>query len=43
MFSHASKFDQDLTKWNTKNLSNNTFKFSNISLENLPFGKAWKL
>ena len=43
MFFEATKFNQDLTKWNAKNLSNNTFKFSNINLKNLPKGKHWIL
>ena len=43
MFFLASKFDQDLTKWNAKNLSNDTFKFSDINPENLPKGKNWIL
>ena len=43
MFFYASKFDQDLTKWNAKNLSNNTFRFSNIDSCNLPKGKHWIL
>lgn len=43
MFFHASKFNQNLTKWNAKNLSNNTFRFSNIDPENLPKGKNWIL
>ena len=43
MFFKASKFNQDLTKWNAKNLSNNTFQFSSIDPSNLPKGKKWKL
>lgn len=43
MFFHAFKFDQDLTKWNAKNLSNNTFRFSDINPENLPKGQQWIL
>jgi len=43
MFFHASNFNQDLTKWNDKNLSNDTFKFSEIDPENLPKGKQWIL
>lgn len=43
MFFNASNFNQDLTKWNAKNLSNNTFKFSEIDLENLPKGQKWIL
>lgn len=43
MFFHAFNFNQDLTKWNASNLSNNTFKFSSIDPENLPKGKNWIL
>ena len=43
MFFRASKFNQDLTKWNAENLSNNTFKFSSIDPSNLPKGKRWLL
>lgn len=43
MFFHASNFNQDLTKWNTTALSTDTFKYSEIDLDNLPKGKNWIL
>lgn len=43
MFFKASKFNQDLTKWNAKNLSDDTFRFSDINSHNLPKGKKWIL
>ena len=43
MFFHAFNFNQDLTKWNIKNLSNDTFRFSNIEPNNLPKGQQWKI
>ena len=43
MFFHAFNFDQDVTKWNANALSTDTFKYSDINLENLPKGKHWIL